>query len=455
MKKNTIKWKITLWYTGIVAVVILFMLIGMAWYISNVDSNAKKEELSGKTAEFYGKLHLQEKIYKIPDDMEFYDDGIIFSIYLKDGTPVAGNVPNGFPKETTLMDGHYQEIEREEQNWIVYDKAYDYGENNTVWIRAVSTTSEFEKIEKPILIMASILFVCLVLFVGLIGYRMVSKALLPVKDICEEASLISKGEDLSRRIKIPEKQDEMKLLAEEFNRMLNRLEESFEGERQFTSDVSHELRTPVAVIRLHCEELQCSVENEEEQEEIKVIMEQVDHIQQLISQLLLISRCERGTLNFQMEWFDFSFMVHTIADLLQEKAMQQGISIEINMDDGLMMYGEETLIMRMMINLVENAIFYGKAGGFVKISAFQKEDKMEIRVKDNGIGIAEENLKKIWNRFYREDKSRFDRTNGTGLGLSIVKWIVQIHHGTAEVKSKKGIGSEFIFQISMPEMETS
>lgn len=447
MKYRSIKKKITILYTGCIAIVLLIVLAGMLFYIKNIETNAAEEELQGKSDAFYGRIQIQGEAFTIPADLEFYNDGVIISVYDNDGTPVAGSIPSNFPIQTELKDGIYQRIEQGDDHWIVRDKGYEYAEGKVLWIRAISTVYGIERAAGQITAAVGIAFLIMTGFIAGIGFRMLSAALKPVDVICGEAGEISKGEDLSKRLTLPQTRDEMYRLTIEFNQMFDRLEDSFEAEKQFSSDVSHELRTPLSVIRSQCEYMLGEAKTEEEAGEIRVILNQAEKVIQLITQLLTISRCERGGEYFQKQEFNFSFMAEMVVDTLQEMAEEKQIELSADIEENLKIIGEETLLMRMLMNLIENAIYYGKEHGFVKVKIRQDGDRICGSVQDNGIGIAEENLDKIWKRFYREDKSRSNTTNGTGLGLAMVKWIVQLHHGEIKVFSEKGAGSEFVFYI--------
>lgn len=447
MKYRSIKKKITILYTGCIAIVLLIVLAGMLFYIKNIETNAAEEELQGKSDAFYGRIQIQGEAFTIPADLEFYNDGVIISVYDNDGTPVAGSIPSNFPIQTELKDGIYQRIEQGDDHWIVRDKGYEYAEGKVLWIRAISTVYGIERAAGQITAAVGIAFLIMTVFIAGIGFRMLSAALKPVDVICGEAGEISKGEDLSKRLTLPQTRDEMYRLTIEFNQMFDRLEDSFEAEKQFSSDVSHELRTPLSVIRSQCEYMLGEAKTEEEAGEIRVILNQAEKMIQLITQLLTISRCERGGEYFQKQEFNFSFMAEMVVDTLQEMAEEKQIELSADIEENLKIIGEETLLMRMLMNLIENAIYYGKEHGFVKVKIRQDGDRICGSVQDNGIGIAKENLDKIWKRFYREDKSRSNTTNGTGLGLAMVKWIVQLHHGEIKVFSEKGAGSEFVFYI--------
>lgn len=447
MKYRSIKKKITILYTGCIAIMLLIVLAGMLFYIKNIETNAAEEELQGKSDAFYGRIQIQGEAFTIPADLEFYNDGVIISVYDNDGTPVAGSIPSNFPIQTELKDGIYQRIEQGDDHWIVRDKGYEYAEGKVLWIRAISTVYGIERAAGQITAAVGIAFLIMTGFIAGVGFRMLSAALKPVDVICSEAGEISKGEDLSKRLTLPQTRDEMYRLTIEFNQMFDRLEDSFEAEKQFSSDVSHELRTPLSVIRSQCEYMLGEAKTEEEAGEIRVILNQAEKVIQLITQLLTISRCERGGEYFQKQEFNFSFMAEMVVDTLQEMAEEKQIELSADIEENLKIIGEETLLMRMLMNLIENAIYYGKEHGFVKVKIRQDGDRICGSVQDNGIGIAEENLGKIWKRFYREDKSRSNTTNGTGLGLAMVKWIVQLHHGEIKVFSEKGAGSEFVFYI--------
>lgn len=229
--------------------------------------------------------------------------------------------------------------------------------------------------------------------------------------------------------------------------MFERLEESFEKEKQFTSDVSHELRTPVSVIISQCEYL---LENQsfakEEKEEIFMILRQAKRMSKLTSEMLMIAREEMNE-SYTMEEIDLGLLTELVIEELQEQSDQKKIKITLQKDSEIYMKGDQTLLLRMMINLIQNAINYGKEDGHINIILKEDGNMIQGEVKDDGIGISEEHISKIWDRFYRVDKSRSRENGGTGLGLFMVRWIVSIHNGDIRVKSKEGVGTSFIFQF--------
>ncbi len=233
--------------------------------------------------------------------------------------------------------------------------------------------------------------------------------------------------------------------------MLDRLEASFEAERQFTSDASHELRTPVSVILAQCEYAFENASGEEELYEcIGAVQKQGYRMSRLIESLLAFARLEQNEEAFVPETTDLSLLVEQICE---DQIPEKGISLDCNVEPGVKAEVDRTLFSRMFSNLLQNACRYGKENGFIEVSLSQDDHTIVLSVTDDGIGIAPEEIPKIWNRFYRVDKARSSRNEGLGLGLSMVRQIVEIHKGRVDVKSVLGVGSTF--NVYMPKSQTS
>jgi signal transduction histidine kinase len=230
---------------------------------------------------------------------------------------------------------------------------------------------------------------------------------------------------------------------------LDRLQKAFERERQFTSDASHELRTPTSVIMAQCEFALSTIDQKENvQESLKIILNQSQKMSDLISQLLLLSRINRIGDTLDIEEFDFSELADIVATEMTLTAKTQEIEIVKEIEKGIMIHADHLLMTRLLINLLSNGIKYGNKGGLVKLIVTGENDQLICRVSDNGIGIANENLDKIWDRFYQVNTSRTaGKTESMGFGLAMAKWIVEAHHGEISVQSVLGIGSTFTFKI--------
>lgn len=268
---------------------------------------------------------------------------------------------------------------------------------------------------------------------------------MPISKIIKTAQRIENG-DLSERINDINSRDEVGQLASTFNSMLDKLEVSFNREKQFASDASHELRTPVAIMMAYSEALIDSMQsnaicNGEFEESLRSIHKESKRMSRIISRLLMLTRGYEGKYQLEIEAIDLNEIIENVIEHLEETALDANIFLTYSVDSSIALMADQSLITQMLINLIENGIKYGKSRGFVQVNAQQKAGRVQITVEDDGIGIPENELSLIFDRFYRSDQSR-DRS-GTGLGLSIVKWIVQEHHGDIFVDSQLGKGTVF------------
>ena len=286
----------------------------------------------------------------------------------------------------------------------------------------------------------------LFIIVAAIGAYIISKKTVePVEKITSSAHDISTGSDLSKRLETNKAPREISNLAETFNGMLERLHTSFESEKRFTSDASHELRTPLAVIKAECEyALSENADEEERKQALESIEEQTDKMTALVSSLLSVTRAEQGSGRFTLEEANLSELVEEICGKFRTT---KNIKLTTEIDNDIIISLNNTLITQLLENLLSNADKYGRENGFIKVKLYSEKDKTVLSVRDNGIGISEEDLPKIWNRFYRADASRSE-TEGFGLGLALVKKIAEIHSAecVAESETDKFTEIKIIFK---------
>ena len=312
-------------------------------------------------------------------------------------------------------------------------------------VRGIISITDSEESFRITLRLALICLPFLVILTAVLGYFMTRRTLRPVAHITETVRTIQEEEDLSRRINLGEGRDEIYRLAATFDKMLGQIEDSMKREKQFTSDVSHELRTPLSVILMQCDSLLSHDSLPDEiLEEITVIQRKAGGLSRMVSQLLLLSRADQGREKVTMETLDFSGLSEMAAAEMAVMAEEKGIRLETNISPGVMVYGDETLLIRLWFNLLQNAVTYGKEGGCIYMSLQEEGEAVTGCVKDDGIGISAEDLPHIWERFYRADSSRND-VGSSGLGLSMVQWIINVHNGTIQAVSEPGRGSTFTF----------
>ncbi|MEG2134448.1 MAG: ATP-binding protein, partial [Clostridia bacterium] len=218
----------------------------------------------------------------------------------------------------------------------------------------------------------------------------------------------------------------------------------------FAANVSHELKTPLTSIKGFVETLQNgALENPAmAQKFLRIIMIEADRLTRLINDILTVSKLESGEQELPTERIRLDEMAEDVADMLRILASEKQVNIYTNRaPEPSFIIGNPDRVEQMLINLIENAIKYNKNGGSVTVSIFNSEDTINMSISDTGIGIPEENVSRLFERFYRVDKGRSRSMGGTGLGLSIVKHIVKSMGGMIEVHSKVNEGTEFLITL--------
>ncbi|MBR5229461.1 MAG: HAMP domain-containing histidine kinase, partial [Firmicutes bacterium] len=319
------------------------------------------------------------------------------------------------------------------------------------WLRGVVSHNETLNVLYNVLRLSFWLLPLLTFLTILGGFLITRRAFLPVQQIAQTAEEIGRSGDLSKRLNIGHGEDEIHILANTFDTMFERLEKSFETERQFTSDASHELRTPVAVILAQSQyALELADTEEEYRESLEVIQRQSQRMHEIINQLLFFTRLDQGNEPVHKEACNISdFLEEIAADHVM--ASDGSITLRTDIQPDITAEIDRNLFSRMVNNLISNAYKYGKSGGHIDVSLARHGSQALLSVKDDGIGISRENLEKIWNRFYQVDPSRNEDSvkGGLGLGLAMVKQISTLLGGTIDVTSAEGEGTEFTFTIKI------
>ena len=281
------------------------------------------------------------------------------------------------------------------------------------------------------------------------GYFITRAALKPIDEITKMSDEISEGRDLSRRLNMRNVTMEAYILAQSYDKMLERLERSFDMEKQFTSDASHELRTPTAVIISQCEYAQeHDVTPDEFRDTISIIKRQARRMNAMVSQLLSFARMEQGTQKVKLEHADISDIVEAVCE--EQAELNPGVDFQCAIDPGICSNVDITLMSRLVENLITNACKFG--GKHVKVGLYEEDGQIYLFVRDDGIGISPENQKKVWDRFWQAEPSRSDNRQGSnGLGLSMVREIAKLHRGEMSLQSAPRQGSTFT--LKMPKEE--
>ncbi|MCE7986402.1 MAG: HAMP domain-containing protein [Caldilinea sp. CFX5] len=287
----------------------------------------------------------------------------------------------------------------------------------------------------------------LIVVAGISGYFLAAQALQPIDAITRTARAIS-AQDLSARLHLPATEDEVGRLATTFDSMLARLENAFRRERQFTADASHELRTPLAAMQtIISGTLTRRRTTEEYEQALGDLGHEVERLRTLTDGLLQLARSDIKEALAKAEEVDLAFLLKDVIDSLQPLAEEKGLTIiDRTPDEGLIVHGDSDSLIRLFVNLIDNAIKYTCEGSITIAAKTPTAGAIAVTISDTGVGIAPEHLPHIFNRFYRVEKAR--STRGIGLGLAIAQAIAQAHGGAIIGASEVGKGTIFTVHLA-------
>ena len=450
MKKvASIKKRITIWYTSLMFVIIaiVLLLVGTLSYQFSIDRIEKDVILQvSQVSERFPFRH-KDVFHSVDSNKHFKN----VSIHDFDGNHIAGqyiydveNIPfrDGPPRRETV-DG---------KEYIVYDVRKPAPPNigGGFWIRGCESVNSTVLLGRSVFRVILIIIPLILLLTALGGYLITKKAFSPINNIIRTADKICTENDIRQRIEINplSKKDELYDLSVTLNMMLDKIEGLIMQEKQFSSDASHELRTPISVILAQGEYLLDIASTDKEKELAQDIVDKANQVSKLVSELLLLARIDQHRQKIKTEKVDVSLLADIAIDSVKEMAEKKSISFIINIGEDVIVNADEPLLLSAITNLITNAIKYGKESGTVKVSAIKDEHFTKIIVSDDGIGIPEDKLGKIWERFYRTDDVRNDEYGSSGLGLSVVKSIVELHGGKVTVNSEYNKGTEFVILLN-------
>jgi two-component system, OmpR family, sensor kinase len=288
------------------------------------------------------------------------------------------------------------------------------------------------------------------------GYFLARKSLAPVAAMATQARGMGAA-NLHDRLRVANQRDEMGQLAISFNELLDRLEESFDRQKRFIADASHELRTPVAILRGETEVTLSRAERspEEYRETLEILKDESRRLAHVVEDLFTLSRADAGQLPLAISRY---YLDEQAADVLKHArslALAKKITLNSSIAPELPIAADETLVRRMLLNLLDNAIKYTPEGGKVSLECRREGDEYVLSVSDSGSGIPAELQAKIFERFFRVDKARTrgdGDSAGAGLGLSIAKWIAEAHHGRLELTRSDSSGTTFTAYLPVQEV---
>lgn len=474
----TIRNKLILWYSGLLAVILIVFGVGLfgiaRWTLVNSVDGALwgtiQQIIPNMTATRYGEFGGPVGIrITVPEIDVFRASGVIVQVWEVDNT--------GFTllQTSSNLGGYAQPIDRLSlereavrvfgNNDEVAGLASDVNINDTQWrvltrplnlwgtrviMQAAMPLDTVNEASRGLLGILAFSVVFALLGSTAVGWSLSNRALKPIDAITQGASRIATTDDLSTRLPWTGPMDELGRMISVFNHMMARLEHLFSVQKRFVADVSHELRTPLTAIRGHLDLIKRYGMDEES---LQAAESEVERMSRLVSDLLLLAKADYGGLTLNLEPLDLDTVVSEVYREARVLAKDRDLKVKIDDFEPVRINGDADRLKQLLLNLVSNAIKFTPDGGEIVLNLRKNLRTAELEVQDTGIGIGKEDLQRVFDRFFQTDSSRARdaRSEGVGLGLSIAKWIVEAHGGQITVESEVGVGTTF--RVTIPHLE--
>jgi heavy metal sensor kinase len=461
VKTHSIGFRLAAWYFAVFAVGLTVFSIA-AWFAMRASVyHAIDDELRDRVRGVTRFMENQISSLSVPEIRDEFREhsvlgpgGDLFQVCDEEGQWLYRSVPLenanvAIAKPASLRASRFDSLQIERHRLRFYSQRIVVnGKPYTVQVAALMNEA-FEALDRFRLILLFVTPILLVL-ASAGGYWLSTRALAPVDDIAHAAQRIS-IENLEERLTVPATGDQLQRLSETLNAMLSRLELSVRRMKQFTADASHELRAPVSLIRTTAE---VAVQKRDRPaseyfEALQEILEEAERTSQIVDSMMLLARADSGKEIVESSAADLCAVVRDAADQGEKLARSHGVRFSAEIPHGTcMIHGDADALRRAILILIDNAAKYTPHGGSVAVRLDPCNGVAIASVTDTGIGIRNEDLPHIFDRFWRADKARSREQGGAGLGLSIAKWIFEMHHGSIDVESEPGRGSTF--QVRLP-----
>ncbi|MGB9681971.1 MAG: ATP-binding protein [bacterium] len=447
MKLESIRTKLTLWYIFLLGIT-LFIFISIVYesfnFLSYKDIDQSIQTIATSIEEDILIVDGKIVLFEIERPSSFSNTFVL--LFDKEGKPLI-NI--SFPYQEDLIKfalkgkESYSTIENRGERFRIYTSAIR--DNNTNIVGAIQVIMSLSSVEKSLnkLLMVLLFSVPILLVIASFGGNILAKnALEPIDKIVDMTHSIE-TESLDKRLPIISSDIEIRRLIETLNEMLERIERGFKREKQLTQDVSHELRAPLTTIKGN---ISLALRKDRPIEEYVSILQEVerevDYMSCMIDELLFLAREDELT---QRRYFKEVLLNALIEEIYLESlplAKEKDLSLSLKLPTSqIIVKGNSSSLERLFRNLIENALKYTPSGGRIEIIVGIEENLVKVDIKDTGIGISQEDIPHIFERFYRADKSR--HRGGFGLGLAIAHAIAKSHNGEIRVESSKDKGSTF------------
>lgn len=457
---DSIRTRLTLWYVGVLAAfIIAFSLIIYYALIKSLDrdldlriqeiAESVKTAVAAEDREQHEEGvndHAVAAIREIAEEMRLRD--FPFIVYGPGGEIVSTTADF----ETARGGETFADINVSGSAMRVYRTDLSLGDEHFV-LEVFHSLSEKQAMQQRLGAIFLVLVPLTLLFAGWIGYFLAKKALAPVAEMRRQARKIT-ASNLDERLVVKNEHDELGQLTIVMNELLERLAASFEQQKRFMADASHELRTPIAVVRGESEVSLSKTDRsiEEYRESLSVINDESERLTKIVEDLFTLARADAGQFSTHFEPVYLDDIIADSVRSISVLARAKNVRIDVSTNGEMPMNADETLLRRLVVNLLDNAVKYNRDGGSVRVTSEASNGHYKLQISDTGTGIPTDERDLIFQRFYRADKSRSrsleTRTSGAGLGLAIASWIAEIHNGKIEIVSSSEGGS--VFSVTFP-----
>jgi two-component system OmpR family sensor kinase len=474
--------RLTVWYTGVLALVLVVFAVAAYGYLARAVRKRTDQSLadaahsiaSNFAAEYEEDPTDDSAAEEVARDFQFTDrQAFIFDersrTVASSAAPAVGQGRDGWPNAAELSHGLARPIEAARVSGRAYSTEHFRGSSVRAYVERMSShgrtffvavaqsrhgqEEELERVRRAFYVAVPVAL----LLASLGGYFLARKSLAPVVEMGERAAHIN-AENLGERLPVGNEQSEVGRLARTFNELLARLDVSFEQQRRFMADASHELRTPVAIVCGESEVAlsQAARSSAEYRESLTILHDEGRRLTRIVEDLFTLARADAGQYSLSPVTFYLDETAAECVRAVRSLAARHGVRLA-HRHGGFEMplRGDEGLVRRMILNLLDNAIKYTPTGGEVRVELARADSGYAIRIEDTGAGVPEEARAHIFERFYRADRARSRNGGaggGAGLGLSIASWIAEAHGGRVTLERTDERGSTFLITLPAPDV---
>jgi len=447
MKIATLRARVTLWAVGVVSVALVVFAAGAAWSLKQELVENLDKDIKAEAHDFFIALKQQRVNWRDQQSVEAFFNQSKRLRYLE----IRNDAGHMFYRSQELEKGppFLMPGTPKLQNIAWNGRALRFGvfHQDGIVLGIGGETKEITETVAQLLVAYIAVLPVVIVAVGFGAWWVARRAVAPVQAIAAQAETIS-ASDLHQRLPAPSSQDEIAHLTSVLNGMFDRLQRSFDQVTRFTSDASHELRTPLALMRAEAESALNARNSAPDQRELCAnVIKQCLELSHIVDGLLFLSRADNRHLALEQETVDLTSLVRELREDAEILALPLNLTLQCDLPSELRVRGDRRLLSRALMNLIDNAIKYNRAGGAVVISALVHRETAVLTIRNNGDGIFGEAKEKVFDRFYRGDSLSGEVAAGHGLGLSIAREIARAHNGDVTLLRSDRQWTEFCMTL--------